>query len=108
MNKVQSGTLLDNIKEINLSYLMLAQRMLRDDYPAALFRLGLGREAADALLSLSPAQLVKLGSSSMLLCRLRLDNPNLLATLNDSAPRAELQQVHAAILLSSQSVEQFA
>src|SRR3546814_6225145 len=49
---------------VNLSYLLLAQRMLRDDYAASMFRLGFSNEVADILMRLSPAQLVKLAGRS--------------------------------------------
>ncbi len=38
---MKSCDALESIREINLSYLMLAQRLLREDRPAGMFRLGL-------------------------------------------------------------------
>ena len=58
MQQVENSLLAD-IREVNLSYLLLAQRMLRDDYAASMFRLGFSNEVADILMRLSPAQLVK-------------------------------------------------
>jgi len=100
------ASLLNDIREVNLSYLMLAQRMLHDDYAAALFRLGFSQEVADVLMQLSPAQLVRLASSSSLLCRFRFDDRNLLSTLTQDVLGGTLQQAHATILLSRQPVEQ--
>ena len=37
----------EEIRELNLAYLMLAQQMLRDDRATALFRLGIGEAFAD-------------------------------------------------------------
>ena len=45
----RSSETLDSIREINLSYIMLAQRMLREDKPIGMFRLGLSSELADLL-----------------------------------------------------------
>ena len=59
--------LLAEIREANLTYLMLAQNLIRKDRAAALFRLGLTEEAADLLGMLSTAQLLKIASSNMLL-----------------------------------------
>jgi len=79
--KLADESLLGDIREVNLSYLLLAQRMLRDDYASAIFRLGFSNEVADILMRLSPAQLVKLASSSSLLCRFRFDDYSLLSAL---------------------------
>src|SRR3546814_10444930 len=93
---------------VNLSYLLLAQRMLRDDYAASMFRLGFSNEVADILMRLSPAQLVKLAGSSSLLCRFRFDDYSLLSALTQDVLGGALQQAHATILLAKQPVEQLA
>lgn len=102
---MRTATLLEDIRELNLSYLLLAQRMLREDYATALFRLGLTAENADVLLTLSPKQLVKLGRSNLLLCQWRVDNSQVFSILSDDSPYANLQQMHTAILLASQPPE---
>jgi flagellar transcriptional activator FlhD len=99
-------TLLADIREVNLSYLLLAQRMLRDDLSSAMFRLGFSREVADIVVRLSPAQLVKLASSSSLLCRFRFDDYTLLSALTHDVLGGALQQAHATILLAKQPVEE--
>ncbi len=48
--------LLAEIREANLTYLMLAQTLIRQDKAEAVFRLGLNEESADILASLSAAQ----------------------------------------------------
>ncbi len=106
MVKLADESLLGDIREVNLSYLLLAQRMLRDDYASAIFRLGFSNEVADILMRLSPAQLVKLASSSSLLCRFRFDDYSLLSALTHDVLGGALQQAHATILLSKQPVEQ--
>jgi len=99
-------SLLNDIREVNLSYLLLAQRMLHDDYASAQFRLGFSREVADVLMQLSPAQLVRLASSSSLLCRFRFEDYSMLAALSQDVLGGALQQAHATILLAQQPVEQ--
>ena len=64
---MDSEQLLAEIREANLTYLMLAQNLIRKDRAEALFRLGLTEEAADLLGMLSTAQLLKIASSNMLL-----------------------------------------
>lgn len=103
-----STSSLNDIQEVNLSYLMLAQRLLRENYAAGMFRLGFDADVAEVVLSLSPAQLVKLAGSSNLLCQFRLNDYQLLSTLTQDVLGGVLQQAHSTILLSQQSVDQTA
>ena len=74
VTEMTSEQILAEIKEANLTYLMLAQSLIRQDKPQALFRLGISEESADLLETLSPAQVMKLASGNMLLCRFRADD----------------------------------
>ena len=56
----------NEIGDLNLTYLMLAQRLVREDVATAMFRMGLTRELADLLGGLSLSQIVKLAGSSLL------------------------------------------
>lgn len=100
------NNVLGDIQEVNLSYLMLAQRLLRDNYAAGMYRLGFDSDVADIVLSLSPAQLVKLASSNMLICGFRLNDYQLLSTLGQGVLGGVLQQAHSTILLAQRSPEQ--
>src|SRR5690606_40146051 len=55
------------ITEINLSYLILAQQLIRADRPTALFRLGVCDEVADLIDSLKPSQMLKVASGNALM-----------------------------------------
>ena len=66
--------MLAEIKEANLTYLMLSQSLIRQDKAQALFRLGISEESADLIAMLSPSQIMKLAASNMLLCRFRADD----------------------------------
>jgi len=57
---MNADQILAEIRETNLSYLMLAQNLIPQDKAEAVFRLGLNEEAADILASLSAAQVLKL------------------------------------------------
>ena len=59
--------LLSEIRETNLAYLLLAQRMVKADKASAMFRLGISQEVADILDQLSPAQIMKMAASNLLL-----------------------------------------
>lgn len=103
---VTDNSLLSDIQEVNLSYLMLAQRMLRENYAAGMFRLGFDSDVADIVMRLSPAQLVKLAGSSSLICKFRLNDYDLLSSLTQDVLGGVLQKAHSTILLSQQGSEQ--
>jgi flagellar transcriptional activator FlhD len=103
---VTDNSLLNDIQEVNLSYLMLAQRMLRENYAAGMFRLGFDSDVADIVMRLSPAQLVKLAGSSSLICKFRLNDYDLLSSLTQDVLGGVLQQAHSTILLSQKASEQ--
>ncbi|MGN6806876.1 MAG: flagellar transcriptional regulator FlhD [Trinickia sp.] len=104
----RNGETLDSIREINLSYIMLAQRMLREDKAIGMFRLGLSSQLAELLAGLSLAQCVKLASSDQLLCFFRFNDHSMLSALTQTARNTDVAATHAAILLAGQPVEQFA
>lgn len=101
---IEAGTT-NEIGDLNLSYLLLAQRLVREDVATAMFRLGMSRELADLLGNLSLSQIVKLAASSLLLCRFRFDDHPILTALTHEGKSLALQQAHTAILLSGQQVE---
>ena len=49
--------ILAEIREANLSYLMLAQSLIRSDREQALFRLGVSEDTANLIGTLTPAQM---------------------------------------------------
>lgn len=100
--RAMAETPVNEIGDLNLSYLLLAQRLVKEDLDVAMFRLGLSREIVDLLGKLSLSQLVKLASSSLLICRLRFDDPAILSALTEDNKSLSLQQAHAAIVLSGQ------
>ncbi len=105
MNTMQ---LQEGIRDINLTYLMLAQQMIKEDKPAAIFRLGIGQDLVDVLADLTPAQVIKMAASNMLLCRFRFDENLLLNMVADHNKNRIMSQAHAAILMSAQPVEALA
>jgi len=105
MNTMQ---LQEGIREINLTYLMLAQQMIKKDKPAAIFRLGISQELVEVVGNLTPAQIIKMAASNMLLCRFRFDENLLLNLLTDFNKDRLMSQAHAAILMSAQPVAELA
>ncbi len=98
----------EGIRDINLTYLMLAQQMVKQDKSAAIFRLGLSQELIDLIGGLTPAQILKIASCNMLLCSFRFDENILLNMVTDYSKSRMMAQMHAAILMSSQTAEEIA
>jgi len=97
------------IREANLTYLMLAQKLIQRDKAEAQFRLGLSEESADLLAALSPAQMVRIASSPMLLCRFRMDDEVVWSLLTNHGVRKvdndATARLHASIVLASRHAE---
>lgn len=93
------------IRDANLSYLMLAQKMIRFDKATAIFRLGIDSEIADLLIKLSAQQLLKLAGTSMMLARFRFDDNAILGMLTDYSKDVSLSRSHGAILMAGQPAQ---
>ena len=68
----------EEIRDTNLCLLQLMQKMIRADKAAALGSLGVSDEMADLVTGLSPAQLMKMSSSGLMMCRFHFDEKTLL------------------------------
>ncbi|HXC37918.1 MAG TPA: flagellar transcriptional regulator FlhD [Burkholderiales bacterium] len=91
----------NEIRETNLSYLMLAQHMIRTDREQALYRLGLSEEVADAIERLTTGQIMRIAATNMLMCRFRFDDQLVWSLLGGKSGRSnEVSGVHAAILMA--------
>lgn len=102
---MNTNDMMAEIRDANLSYLMLAQQMIRADRATAIFRLGISQSVADLLAGLSNPQLLKLASSNMMLARFRFEDSAILGMLTNYNKERSLAQSHAAILMAGQPVE---
>ncbi|RCS59359.1 flagellar transcriptional regulator FlhD [Parvibium lacunae] len=106
---MKTNKLIDEIREMNLSYLLLAQQMVRTDKAEAIFRLGISEDVADIIEGLSVAQVMKIAASQgMLMCRFRFDDEivwNLLTSHTAEKQKNAAAGMHAAILMASQAAE---
>jgi flagellar transcriptional activator FlhD len=98
---MNDSNLLDEIEELNLAYLLLAQRILHDDRTSAKFRLKVDDEMADLLLSLNARQLSRLSRSNQLLCHFGHENAEQLRHLTHNTRDQGLTQFHASLLMAS-------
>ena len=99
---------LADIREANLSYLMLAQSLIRSDREQALYRLGISEESAAMIGLLSPAQMMKIASGNTLLCRFRMDDDvvwGLLTNHGKSAANEMTSRLHASIVMAGRHQE---
>ena len=104
---MNNDQILMEIRETNLSYLMLAQSLIRADREQALFRLGLSEDAAERIASLSPAQVMKIASSNTLICRMRIDDDLVwtLLTNHGKGGNDSVNRLHANILMAGRYQE---
>lgn len=104
---MNADQILMEIRETNLSYLMLAQSLIRADREQALYRLGISEDTATLIGNLSPAQVLRIASSGTLLCQMRAEDELVWSLLthhgkssNDSPAR-----LHASILMAGRHQE---
>jgi flagellar transcriptional activator FlhD len=111
--------LVNEIRETNLAYLILAQALIREDRPSALLQLGLSEDIAQIVEAFSPAQISRLSQNNLLLCRMRFTDDLVWNLLSDrkayspaQAPGVEKEpssdiergakRLHASILMAGQ------
>ncbi|MCG7599336.1 flagellar transcriptional regulator FlhD [Halomonas sp. McH1-25] len=98
---MHNESLLEDIQEVNLAYLLLAQRMLKEDRETAMFRLKIDERMADLMASLSIKQLSQMARSNQLLCRLAYVDPDQLMKLFENPRELGMAQTHAALLMAA-------
>jgi flagellar transcriptional activator FlhD len=108
MGKMHTSELLKHIYDINLSYLLLAQRLISQDKPSAMFRLGVNEEMANTLGELTLPQMVKLAETNQVICQFRFDNHQTITRLTQESRVDDLQQIHTGILLSTRLLNESA
>lgn len=105
---MNTNQLREEIKETNFSYMLLAQQMIREDKASAIFRLGISEEMATLIDGLSPAQILKMSATNMLLCSFRFDEHLLTNMISDYSKNRLMSNEHAAIMMSGRQVEALA
>jgi flagellar transcriptional activator FlhD len=97
---MEDTELLDEIRDANLTYLMLAQRLLKVDRASAQFRLKLDDEMAAAIGSLSSKQMGQLARSNQLLFRPTFRDADQLQSVLQTRLDDSMLQTHAAIVMA--------
>ncbi len=107
MNTSPNEQLLEEVREVNLAYLVLAQHMIRADKAQALYRLGISEEIAGVIDQLTPAQLMRIAGASQLICRFRFDDDIVWSLLTShskskAAGTGAVAGLHANIVMAGQ------
>nr|WP_296207788.1 flagellar transcriptional regulator FlhD [Gilliamella sp.] len=100
------GNLLDDdilkcIHHLNLSTLLLSQKMIEKDKVMAMYRLGIDEETADILSRLNTSQMLILSETNQLSFQLRFENAEMMKKLTEESRVRDIKQMHTGILLSS-------
>ena len=105
---MNADQILTEIREANLSYLMLAQSLIRSDREQALYRLGISEDTAAMISLLTPAQMMKIAAGNTLLCKFRMDDElvwGLLTSHGKSSANDSVSRLHASILMAGRHQE---
>lgn len=98
---MQAADATREIADLNLTYMLLAQKLLRQDKAAAMLRLGISAEMADLLIGMSLSEVIKIATSNFVLCAFRLDELPIVKTVMQGDRQAALQQAHISIVLAA-------
>lgn len=102
---------LNEIRDMNLSFLMLAQSLIREDRESAMFQLGVNIDTATMIAKMSNAQLRTIATTNQLLCSFRFSDDLVfsLITKHDQPNQRALPKgydlVHASIVRASKLTE---
>lgn len=102
---MKTEQMLQEIREVNMTYLILAQAMIREDKAQAMYRLGISEEVADILAQLSTGQILKIASSNTLVCCFSFGNQMVWDLLTSHSKDLGVSGVHAAILTAGKIKE---
>ena len=89
------------IETLNISYLLLAQRLIHHDKADALVRLGMDSEMADVVAGLSVRQMSQLARSNQLLTRLSPLTASQLQQVTDNPRDKGMSSLHTSLMLLS-------
>nr|WP_218058747.1 flagellar transcriptional regulator FlhD [Gilliamella apicola] len=101
MVNILDDDILKCIHHLNLSTLLLSQKMIEKDKVMAMYRLGIDEKTADILSSLSTSQMLVLSETNQLTFQLRFENAEMMEKLTEESRVSDIKQMHTGILLSS-------
>ena len=102
---MKANELLEQIREANLSYLLLAKQLINEDKAEAIIRLGIDENTADLLDQLTTAQVLRIAANDVPMCSIRFEDPAVWKLLCDHGKERAISGMHAAILMAGRSAE---
>ncbi|MDX1670164.1 MAG: flagellar transcriptional regulator FlhD [Limnobacter sp.] len=97
--------LLEEIREVNLNYLLLAQKLIQEDPVLAMVRLGVDEDTREVINNLTIQQVLKMASHNGLICGLRRGDLAYWQTHTEKKRASISAHFHSAILLANQTIE---
>jgi len=97
----------DEIREINLAYLLLAQQIIKHDPVQAAFRLGLDDSIVSILASMTKAQVISLASTPMLLCQFRFAEHHVWDLISKHDKEPKVAGLHSTLLKACEETTGF-
>lgn len=92
---------LNEIQEINLTYLLLAQKIIKSDLPSALVMLNINQDVADMISSLKVGEMMEMSKLNQLICQFRaVSDIHISAILRKDRDQG-FNSIHAALVFSS-------
>lgn len=89
----------NEITDLNIAYLLLAQRLLREDRAAGMLQLGIDREQARFISRLGVPEILTMSSARSLVCGFRTGE--LVRTVLRTGHEEPLQRAHLFIVLAA-------
>lgn len=100
---MNTETLLAEIRDQNLGYLMLAQKLLRQDRDEGMFRLGVDEDVADLIVNMTTSQMLHISNTNILICQMRNAEESIWKLLTSHSRTAGIgaaaSRLHASILM---------
>ncbi|MHB1123411.1 MAG: flagellar transcriptional regulator FlhD [Ramlibacter sp.] len=88
----------NDISDLNIAYVLLAQRLLREDRAAGMLQLGIDRGQADFIAGLAIPEIRTISSANGLLCGFRMGE--LVRTVLHSGHDEAVQRAHLFIVMA--------
>ena len=92
--------LMEQIREANLSYLLLAKQLITEDKVEAMVRLGIDENTADLLDQMTTSQVLRIAANDMPMCQLRFEDAGIWKILSNQGREQTVSGMHAAILMA--------
>lgn len=94
-----SPELENDISDVNIAYLLLAQRLLREDPAAGMLQLGIDRRQAEFIAGLAVSEIRTMSSANGLLCGLRVGE--LVRRVLHNGHHEAVQRAHLFIVMAA-------